>query len=158
MSAPTCPAGAGALAGLRVVDFGQWLAGPLLAAWLADADAEVIRIDPPGGPRWQHPANAVLQRGKRSIVLDLGDAGDLDVARRLVDRADVVVENFRPGVMARLGLDPDRALESNPRLLWCSLPGFSADDPRAGVPGWEGVVSAAAGLYLSRLHADELRR
>ena len=148
MSAPTCPAGAGALAGLRVVDFGQWLAGPLLAAWLADAEAEVIRIDPPGGPRWQHPANAVLQRGKRSIVLDLGDAGDLDVARRLVDRADVVVENFRPGVMARLGLDPDRALESNPRLLWCSLPGFSADDPRAGVPGWEGVVWAAAGLYL----------
>ncbi len=148
MSAPADPAGAGALGGLRVVDFGQWLAGPLLAAWLADAGAEVIRIDPPGGPRWQHPANAVLQRGKRSIVLDLRDAGVLGIARRLVDRADIVVENFRPGVMARLGLDPGRALESNPRLLWCSLPGFGAGDPRAGVPGWEGVVSAAAGLYL----------
>lgn len=139
---------AGALSGLRVVDFGQWLAGPLTALWLADAGADVVRVDPPGGPRWQHPANAVLQRGKRSIVLDLTEAGDRDIARRLVERADVVVENFRPGVMDRLGLGPDAMLAANPRLLYCSLPGFGADDPRAGVPAWEGVVCAAAGLYL----------
>lgn len=138
----------GPLAGLRVVDFGQWLAGPLVAAWLADSGADVVRVDPPGGPRWRHHANAVLQRGKRSIALDLKNDDDLAIARRLVDRADVVVENFRPGVMSRLGLDPDQALASNPRLLWCSLPGFGSEDPRASVPGWEGVVSAAAGLYL----------
>ncbi|MGH3380223.1 MAG: CoA transferase, partial [Actinoallomurus sp.] len=138
----------GALAGLRVVDFGQWLAGPLVATWLADAGADVIRVDPPGGPRWNHPANAMLQRGKRSIVLDLTAGTDRHVARTLIERADVVVENFRAGVMDRLGLGPATMLAANPRLLYCSLPGFGAEDPRAGLPGWEGVVSAAAGLYL----------
>jgi len=137
-----------ALAGLRVVDFGQWLAGPLVATWLADAGADVVRVDPPGGPRWAHPANAMLQRGKRSIVLDLHAEDEREVARRLAGRADVVVENFRPGVMTRLGLGPAEMLAANPRLLYCSLPGFGEDDPRARVPGWEGVVSAAAGLYL----------
>ncbi|MCP2256136.1 Crotonobetainyl-CoA:carnitine CoA-transferase CaiB [Prauserella aidingensis] len=136
------------LDGVRVVDFGQYLAGPLLAAFLADAGADVVRVDPPTGPRWQHPADAMLQRGKRSIALDLHDGDDRNVARRLVERAEIVVENFRPGVMDRLGLDPESALAANPRLLYCSLPGFGADDPRAAVPGWEGVVSAAAGLYL----------
>src|ERR1700744_6785989 len=95
-----------ALAGLRVVDFGRWLAGPLVAAWLADAGADVVLIDPPGGPRWAHPANAMLQRGKRSIVLDLKNTADHEIARSLIERADVVVENFRPGVMDRLGLGP----------------------------------------------------
>ena len=95
---------AGALDGIRVIDFGQYLAGPLAALLLADQDAEVIRVDPPGGPRWRHPANAVLQRGKRSIVLDLKSPNDLAIARDLVASADVVIENFRPGVMDRLGL------------------------------------------------------
>ena len=94
----------GALDGIRVIDFGQYLAGPLAALLLADQDAEVIRVDPPGGPRWRHPANAVLQRGKRSIVLDLKSPNDLAIARNLVASADVVIENFRPGVMDRLGL------------------------------------------------------
>ena len=95
---------AGALDGIRVIDFGQYLAGPLAALLLADQGAEVIRVDPPGGPRWRHPANAVLQRGKRSIVLDLKSPNDLAIARNLVASADVVIENFRPGVMDRLGL------------------------------------------------------
>jgi crotonobetainyl-CoA:carnitine CoA-transferase CaiB-like acyl-CoA transferase len=138
----------GALEGIRVVDFGQWLAAPLVATWLADAGADVIRIDPPGGPRWDHPANAMLQRGKRSIVLDLKQPDDLDIARRIVERADVLIENFRPGVMDRLGLGYSQVEASNPRLLYCSMPGFGSDDPRAGVPAWEGVVASAAGLYL----------
>ncbi|WP_216896769.1 CaiB/BaiF CoA transferase family protein [Nocardia alni] len=138
----------GALAGLRVVDFGQYLAGPLLSVLLADAGADVVRVDPPTGPRWRHPANAMLQRGKRSIALDLREDGDRDIARRLVERADIVVENFRPGVMDRLGLGAHSALAATPRLLYCSLPGFGADDPRHDLPAWEGVVSAAAGLYL----------
>jgi crotonobetainyl-CoA:carnitine CoA-transferase CaiB-like acyl-CoA transferase len=135
---------AGALQGIRVIDFGQYLAGPLAAMLLADHGADVIRVDPPGGPRWRHPCNAVLQRGKRSIVLDLKGPSDLDVARRLVAAADVLIEGFRPGVMARLGLGAESA---PPHLIYCSLPGFAQDDPRAAMAGWEGVVSAAAGLY-----------
>ena len=87
----------GPLVGTRVLDFGQYLAGPLVGMMLADQGAEVIRIDPPGGPRWKSPANAVLNRGKASLVLDLKDSADRATARRLVASADVLVENFRPG-------------------------------------------------------------
>jgi crotonobetainyl-CoA:carnitine CoA-transferase CaiB-like acyl-CoA transferase len=135
------------LPGLRVVDFGQYLAGPLVALLLAENGADVIRVDPPGGPRWNHPVNAVLQRSKRSTVLDLHEARDLDMARELIVGADVVIEGFRPGVMARLGLSPEEATARDPALIWCSLPGFGKDDPRSGMRGWEGVVSAASGLY-----------
>jgi len=85
------------LEGIRVIDFGQYVARPLTAMFLADHGADVVRVDPPGGPRWDTPANAVWNRGKRRITLDLKDAGDLDVARRLITGADVVIENFRPG-------------------------------------------------------------
>jgi len=137
----------GALDGLRVIDFGQYLAAPLAAMWLGDSGAEVIRIDPPGGPTWKSPANAVLQRGKKSIVLDLKEKGDLGIAHRLVASADIVLEGFRPGVMDRLGLGHEEALRSNPQLIYCSIPGFGSEDPRAGLAGFEGVVSAAAGFY-----------
>ena len=133
--------------GVRVIDFGQYLAGPLLTTMLSDLGAEVIRVDPPGGPRWDHDVNAMLQRGKRSIVLDLKDAADLELGRRLIDSADVVVEGFRPNVLARLGLGPHESIASNPRLIYVSLPGFAHDDPRAEIPAWEGVLNAAAGMY-----------
>jgi crotonobetainyl-CoA:carnitine CoA-transferase CaiB-like acyl-CoA transferase len=132
-----------ALDGIRVIDFGQYIAGPLCGMLLADQGADVIRVDPPGGPVWQTPANATWNRGKRSIGLDLKQPGDLDTARRLVASADVVIENFRPGVMSRLGLASETALAANPRLIYCALPGFAADDPRAQVRAFEGVVSAA---------------
>jgi crotonobetainyl-CoA:carnitine CoA-transferase CaiB-like acyl-CoA transferase len=135
------------LSGIRVVDFGQYLAGPLASLLLAENGADVIRVDPPGGPRWNHPANAVLHRSKRSMVLDLRDHGDMEVARDLVRDADVVIEGFRPGVMERLGLSADRCTDENPMLIWCALPGFGRSDPRSQVPGWEGLVSSAAGLY-----------
>src|SRR3954449_9683548 len=101
---------AGPLAGIKVIDFGQYIAGPLTAMLLADHGADVIRVDPPGGPAWDTPANATWNRGKRSIALDLKRDEDLEVARRLVRSADVVVEGFRPGVMDRLGLGPRAAL------------------------------------------------
>ncbi len=138
----------GALSGLRVLDFGQYVAGPLTALMLADQGAEVIRIDPPGGPRWNTPANAFYQRGKRSLVLDLKQPADLAVARRLAGSADVLIENFRPGVMDRLGLGAEAARALNPRLIYCSLPGFAANDPRHAVTAWEGVVMAAGNGYL----------
>jgi len=144
-----------ALHGIRVIDFGQYLAGPLLSVMLADNGADVIRIDPPGGPRWRHPANAMLQRGKRSVVLDLALPGDLRVARELVTGSDVLVENFRPGVMDRLGIGAAEMLEQNPRLIYCSLPGFAEDDPRAGMRAWEGVVCAAVGVYHASVRHDD---
>ncbi|MCF7550686.1 CoA transferase [Pseudonocardia sp. WMMC193] len=137
----------GALDGIRVVDFGQYLAGPLTGLFLADNGADVIHVDPPGGPRWDHPVNAALYRGKRSVQLDLKTESGRAQARRLIASADVVIENFRPGVMDRLGLGAASFEAENDRLIWCSLPGFPADDPRADLPGWEGVVCSALGLY-----------
>ena len=95
---------AGVLTGLRVIDFGQYIAGPLTAMMLADQGADVARVDPRTGPRMATPANATWNRGKRSIALDLSDEADRAIARKLVASADVVIENFRPGVMDRLGL------------------------------------------------------
>jgi crotonobetainyl-CoA:carnitine CoA-transferase CaiB-like acyl-CoA transferase len=138
---------AGALDGIRVIDFGQWLAGPLTALLLADQGAEVIHVDPPGGPAWKTVANASLQRGKQRLVLDLKRTADLASARSLISSADVVIENFRPGVMDRLGLGWDAVRRGHDRLIYCSLPGFAADDPRAAMPAWEGVLAAATGTY-----------
>src|SRR6266567_7544088 len=138
---------AGALDGIRVIDFGQWLAGPLTALLLADQGAEVIHVDPPGGPFWKTVANATLQRGKQNIVLDLKSTPDLASARGLIGSADVLIENFRPGVMDRLGLGWDAVRRGHDRLIYCSLPGFASDDPRATMPAWEGVLAAATGTY-----------
>ena len=139
----------GVLKGLRVIDFGQYIAGPLAAMILGDYGADVIHIDPPGGPRWDgYRANAVLARGKRNIILDLKDPAELAIAKRLVSTADIVVENFRPGVMDRLGLGYEACAAENPALIYCSLPGFSKDDlQRRSLPGWEGIIGAESGLY-----------
>ena len=146
---------------IRVIDFGQYIAGPLAAMQLADFGADVIRIEPPDGPRWRCTGNAMWNRGKRSIMLDLKQGPDLELARRLIASADVVIENFRPGVMHRLGLDPGRITEAQPHLIWCSLPGFAKDDPRAQMPAWEGLLGAATGNYTlkaQRLRSDAGRR
>jgi crotonobetainyl-CoA:carnitine CoA-transferase CaiB-like acyl-CoA transferase len=135
--------GPGPLAGLRVLDFGQYVAGPLTAVLLADQGADVIHVDPPGGPRLAGHADAFFNRGKRRVVLDLKQAGDLAAARRLAAGADVVIENFRPGVLGRLGLDLDALRQASPALITCSLPGFGAGDPRAAMRGYEGVIAAA---------------
>ncbi|MCZ6869170.1 MAG: CoA transferase [Gammaproteobacteria bacterium] len=137
----------GVLEGVRVIDFGQYIAGPMAAMLLGDQGADVIRVDPPGGPRWDTPANATWNRNKRSIVLDLKQPDDVDRARRLIESADVVIENFRPGVMDRLGLGALGMSAANPRLIYCSMPGFAADDPRAEVAAWEGVIGAATATY-----------
>src|SRR3954467_13537805 len=105
-----------ALDGIRVVDFGQYVAGPMAAMLLGDFGADVIRVDPPAGPRLSTPANATWNRNKRSIALDLKSKADLDIARSLIERADVVIENFRPGVMDRLGLGARDMSALNPRL------------------------------------------
>ncbi|MER9613193.1 CoA transferase [Mesorhizobium sp. M0312] len=138
----------GPLDGFRVIDFGQYLAGPLTAMLLADQGAEVIRVDPRTGPLWQTPMNAVLNRGKKSIALDLKDSSDQEIARALVLSADVVIENFRPGVMDRLGLGEKWARAAKPSLIYLSLPGFAESDARRRQwRAWEGVVAAATSHY-----------
>jgi len=102
-------------------------------------------------------ANATLQRGKQRIVLDLKSTADLASARSLIGSADVVIENFRSGVMDRLGLGWDAVRRGHDRLIYCSLPGFAADDPRAAMPAWEGVLAAATGTY-TRGGAEEQPR
>ena len=141
----------GALDGIRVIDFGQYIAGPLAAVMLADQGADVIHVDPPDGPRWKTDADAFLQRGKRRISLDLKSASDRDTACRLIDSADVVLENFRPGVMDRLGLGAAPATERNPRLVYCSMPGFAPDDSRAEMQAWEGILDAATDNCIPRM-------
>lgn len=144
----------GVLDGVRVVDFGQYIAGPLAAMLLADQGADVVRIDPPGGPRFAHPANATWDRGKRVIALDLKSPAGLAAARAQIAVADVLIENFRPGVMDRLGLGAGAMLAAHPRLLYCSLPGFAPDDPRAAMPAWEGAVAAATATYRRSVYGE----
>ena len=119
----------------------------MAAMLLGDFGADVIRVDPPQGPRFDTTGNATLNRNKRSISLDLKESDDLAIARKLIARADVVIENFRPGVMDRLGLGAKAMTGLHPKLIYCSLPGFASDDPRAGMQAWEGVVGAAAGCH-----------
>jgi len=140
----------GALHGIRVIDFGQYIAGPLAAAMLADKGADVIHVDPPTGPLWKSDADAILQRGKRRIALDLKTPSGQQTAQRLIDSADIVIENFRPGVMDRLGRGAAWATERNPRLIYCSIPGFAADDPRADLRAWEGILNAATDNCMPR--------
>jgi crotonobetainyl-CoA:carnitine CoA-transferase CaiB-like acyl-CoA transferase len=139
-----------ALEGLRVLDFGQYVAGPVTGMMLADQGARVTRIDPPGGPHFDTSANACWNRGKQSITLDLKRPSDVAIARKLSLDADVVIENFRPGVMERLGLGLATLRDENPRLVTCSLPAFASDDPRSAMPGWEGVVGAACALFADQ--------
>jgi crotonobetainyl-CoA:carnitine CoA-transferase CaiB-like acyl-CoA transferase len=142
------PAPSGPLSGIRVIDFGQYLAGPGTAMILADQGAEVIRVERPGGPSMPGPTNSVLNRGKRSVILDLKMSEDVAIARDLVAGADVIIENFRPGVMTRLGLGSEALTKLQPRLIYLSLPGFSAGDAQSSdIPGWEGVISAAMGQF-----------
>ncbi|HZW72918.1 MAG TPA: CoA transferase, partial [Caldimonas sp.] len=124
-----------ALHGIDVVDFSRVLAGPLLAQTLGDLGAEVVKVESPDGDdtrRWSPPADAqgratyhhAANRNKRSIVLDLQDDRDRELARRLCEHADVVVANFRPGTLERFGLDYDEIAARNPRVVYCEITGF----------------------------------
>ncbi|MGS0897347.1 CaiB/BaiF CoA transferase family protein [Burkholderia stagnalis] len=156
--------GFGALDGVRVIDFTQMLAGPFCTQLLADQGAEVIKIEPPDGEESRksgpfRPEDklrsfggyfASVNRNKRSICLNLKDPEALDVALRLIDTADVVVENYRAGVMDRLGLSYERLHERNPKLVYAAIRGFG--DPRTGEspytdwPAYDVVAQAMGGL------------
>lgn len=136
------------LSHVRVLDFGQYLAGPLVGMMLADMGAEVIRIDPPAGPRFQDPAFDMLSRGKWSLELDLKSDQGRQTAIELAKRCDVVIENFRPGVMDRLGLGAADLRTANPQLIYLSLPGFASRDVElSGLAAWEAIIAARTGQF-----------
>lgn len=136
------------LNGVRVVDFGQQIAGPAVAMVLADLGATVIHIDPPEGPQWDHPANAVLNRNKLCLKLDLKTESGLLQALSLIEKADIVIESFRPDVMKRLGIDFQQLRESRPDLISLSIPGFASNDQlRREWKATEAVVAATAGAF-----------
>jgi crotonobetainyl-CoA:carnitine CoA-transferase CaiB-like acyl-CoA transferase len=136
------------LFGVKVVDFGQYIAGPAVAMILGDLGATVVHVDPPSGPRWVSPANATLNRNKLIVTLDLKTAEGVAEARALVEAADIVVENFRPGVLVRLGLDLAAVRQAKPALITVSIPGFASDDQlRRDWRAFESVIAAASGVF-----------
>ena len=146
----------GALRGLQVLEFGQYIPGPLLGMLLSDQGADVIKVERPGGdPARSEPAFATWNRGKRSVVLDLKTPEGQQAAVALAKKADVVIENYRPGVADRLGIGYDGLSKDNPGLIYCSIPGFGEDSPHRNERGWEGIVSASTGVYQRLDGADE---
>ncbi len=138
----------GPLAGIKVIDFGHYYAGPMAAMLLADQGATVIRIVRPGKPELIEQQYRLLNRNKKLLTLDLKTDEGKKQALALIERADVVIENFRPGVMKRLGLDYPSVKQQNPKLVYLSLPGFSSTDKkRRHIQAWEGILGAAAGVY-----------
>lgn len=126
----TAPSPAGPLAGLKVVEFTHMVMGPSIGVILGDLGAEVIKIEPEGGDQTRRLLGSgagyfpMFNRNKRSICLNLKDADDLAQARLLVEGADILIENFRPGALERLGLGPNDFAETNPGLIYCSAKGF----------------------------------
>ncbi|MCX4216465.1 CoA transferase [Pseudomonas sp. MCal1] len=136
------------LCGVNVIDFGQYIAGPAVAMILADLGATVIHIDPPGGPLWDSPANAVLNRNKLCVSLDLKSPEGLQRARQMIAKADILIENFRPGVMTRLGLDFSELRTERPSLITLSIPGFASNDElRRQWRATEAIIASASGVF-----------
>src|SRR3954447_26522877 len=145
----------GALDGVLVADFSRVLAGPLATMNLADLGADVVKVERPDGgddtrgwgPPWTEDGSSPyylgLNRGKRSMILDLTDADDLELARRLASRADVVVESFRSGTMDRFGLGYDDVAAANPAVVYCSITAFGRASRR---PGYDFLLQAMGGL------------
>jgi len=158
-------AAAGSLAGLRVIDLSRVLAGPYCGQLLADHGADVIKVEPPHGdesrawgPPFVGPGTsayyAALNRNKRNVVLDLkGEQGARDLDRLLAD-ADVLIENFKTGTLARFGFADPVIAERYPRLVHCRITGYGASGPMASSPGYDAILQAYAGLMSVNGEAD----
>lgn len=145
------------LDGLLVADFSRVLAGPLATMILGDLGADVVKVERPGvgdetrswGPPWRgldSTYSLAVNRSKRSVALDLTDEHDRGLARRLGERADVVVENFRPGAAERMGLGYDDLSEVNPGVVYASISGFGRTGDAAGLGGYDFLLQAVSGL------------
>jgi crotonobetainyl-CoA:carnitine CoA-transferase CaiB-like acyl-CoA transferase len=149
------------LDGIRVVDLTTNVAGPFATQILGDLGAIVVKVERPGtgddarswGPPFWDPADeqmsvsfSALNRNKRSVVLDLKSDAGISVLRELVREADVLVQNLRPGALARLGLSAEQAQKLNPRLVYCEITGYGLTGPRAGEPAYDPLMQAYSGL------------
>ena len=146
---------AGALSGVRVLDFTQFLAGPYATQILGDLGAEVIKVEAPAGD-WSRtlPPHFVgddscyylsINRNKQSIVVDMKQPDGLDLITRIADTCDILMENFRPGILQKLGLSYEDLAERNPGLIWCSISGFGQDGPDRDRPAYDMIVQALSG-------------
>jgi formyl-CoA transferase/CoA:oxalate CoA-transferase len=151
---------------MRVLDLTQYVAGPYCTQVLADLGATVIKVERPGSGdvyRAQGPvfiggesvSFLAMNRGKRSVALDLRDSDDLASLRRLIDEADVLVENFKPGTLARFGLDFAALEAEHPRLIYCSISGFGQSGPLAGEPAYDLSMQALSGIMSMTGHPDQ---
>ncbi|HYG41997.1 MAG TPA: CoA transferase [Bordetella sp.] len=155
---------AGPLAGMRVLDLSAYIAGPYGCALLADLGADVIKIEPPSGDNLRkYPSTLAAEgraflgvnRGKRGIVLDLKQPEGLEVLRRLVADADVLVHNFRPEVPGRLGIDYDSLRAVNPALVYCAMTGYGESGPYRNKAGYDQVLQSMTGLCAMQGPAGE---
>jgi formyl-CoA transferase/succinyl-CoA--D-citramalate CoA-transferase len=158
----------GPLTGTRVVEMGAFIAGPFCAQLLADLGAEVIKLEAPGGgdPMRQWGAGktasgrplwwSIIGRNKKSLTLDLRQAAGQEIARALIGKADVLIENFRPGTLERWNLSPEALRQATPELIVARVSGFGQDGPYRNRPGFGAIAESMAGLRHLTGHPDEV--
>ena len=147
----------GALAGMKIIDLTRVLGGPFATQLLADHGADVIKLEPPMGDEvrdWGPPFHdgdasyfIGINRNKRSIGLDLAQPAGREVLLRLLEGADVLIENFKPGSMEAWGIGYEALKKRFPKLIYCKISGFGADGPLGGFPGYDAIVGAMTGHY-----------
>ena len=141
----------GALSGIKILDFGQYIAGPFAAQLLAEQGAEVIKIERPGGDPYRHVDGfMVWNRSKKAITLDLKKPEGLKIALDLAKQSDVIIENFKPGMMDKLGVGYDAVKAINPRIVYCSVSGFGPRGSYSNIAGYDQLVSALGSVYTEQ--------
>src|SRR3978361_453428 len=156
MNTETAP---GAMAGLRVIDLTRVLGGPCWPPTLAAHGADVVKVEPPAGDEvrdWGPPFHdedaayfVGINRNKRSIGLDLASEGGRAVLMKMLETADVLIENFKPGTLDKWGIGNDVLRAKFPKLVHCRISGFGADGPRGGNPGYDAIIQAMTGMIAA---------
>ena len=153
----------GPLAGIRIIDLSQIVSGPMAATMLADQGAEVIKVESPSGDpvRGMGPAKGDLSamfiavnRGKQGLSIDIKSPGGREILERLIATADVMIDNFRPGTMERLGFGYDHCRAINPKLIYASITGFGTDGPYANIRVYDPVIQAVSGIASTQVDAE----
>ena len=154
----------GPLEGVRVIEFTEIIAGPVGGMLLADFGADVIKVEPPWGDPWRGSPGPsgpnesrgfiAVNRGKRSIRVDLTKPGGRAVVNKLVEAADVIVLNHRPDVPAKLGIDYETLSQVNPKIIYCEVTAYGRQGPSRDLPGYDVIVQALSGMMTSEGRAD----